>query len=188
MFCSSCGKEVVPISQVCVHCGAPHGLAIVPLISGNSCRKVATVHVVGYLCLGLIGMLALIGIVNRVSNAFNLDKSVLQENTVVSPKSISSVPTLFELNQRVVVPDTAGCAPKLDDFNLMVTAIWNQDRPALLSLVNQGRVLFIDPGTSAEVVTTNPAKHRTSIYIGSGAHIGRTCYMATEQLRASSTH
>jgi hypothetical protein len=57
----------------------------------------------------------------------------------------------------------------------MARALVNQDRAALASLANQGRVLLIDSGTRAEVIATGLSGGRTNIYIESGEYIGKTC-------------
>ena len=183
MSCSSCGKEVVPISQICVHCGAPHRQAIAAALPAGIPQRTTTARIVVYCFWGLLGALVFIGIVNRVVDVSQPKTSVIARTDVSQTRS--SVADPFEPGRKIVIPNVVSCTPQLDDFNLMVTAIWNEDKPALMSLWRQGRLIYIDPGESAEVVFTNPAKHRTSIYVGSGEQIGRTCYVVTEMIEVN---
>lgn len=153
MTCRHCGYRASD-SKHCPGCGKPQDA----LSPGEADEKQA-VHALGVLFVAVVGL------------ALYLSRDG-------EPAPVPGSPS----EPRAIIKEAAACTPKASDFHLLASAMVHQDRAALSSLVDQGRVLLLDGGTRVSVLADKLSGGRSHIYIESGEHIGKSCDILERQL------
>lgn len=173
MTCPRCTETVLLPAKFCIRCGAhlPERKDASPPVESKILFKVLAIVVVCSALLFVIRLL--VPLPNRPST---------DANTSASAKNTRSTSSSFSDHQKVTVKVPSACAVTPDDFSVVARSMVSQDRTALMSLVNQGRVLLLDGGTRAEIIATGLRGGRTNILIESGEYIGKTCDLLTAQL------
>lgn len=73
------------------------------------------------------------------------------------------------------------CGPTFDEAMTLASAIRSRDTQAVASLIRSGRALQLAQGTEVSAVAVDDSI--SSIYVRSGTHIDRRCFIASNALQ-----